>query len=217
MMTPLLTPTHHVTSWSSCSFASGPGDCLLVRMLPELSAMLGPPRRDAGDIRLGPCYQRVGKQPLATGALLLGQSKRRPGSRPADRCYRRRTARPESHGHAWRRPPLLVARVSRRRRPQTRFARQARPGARSAPCHRDPAPRLPPNPPWPQPVNAPPLTWRIVSSHPGRCRAKAVGRSWSAPGGGRVEPVDQFGEFLGGGPEPERLARPAVELAGDLV
>ena len=71
--------------------------------------------------------------------------------------------------------------------------------------------------PWPQPVNAPPLTWRIVSSHPGRCRAKAVGRSSSAPGGGRVEPVDQFGEFLGGGPEPERLARPAVELAGDLV
>ena len=30
---------------------------------------------------------------------------------------------------------------------------------------------------WPQPVSAPPLTLRIVSSHPGRCRAKAVGRS----------------------------------------
>ena len=32
-----------------------------------------------------------------------------------------------------------------------------------------------------------------------------------------MEPVDQLGEFLGGGPEAERLARPAVELAGDLV
>ena len=30
---------------------------------------------------------------------------------------------------------------------------------------------------WAQPVSAPPLTLRIVSSHPGRCRAKAVGRS----------------------------------------
>ena len=32
-----------------------------------------------------------------------------------------------------------------------------------------------------------------------------------------MEPVDQLGEFLGGGPEAERLAGPAVELAGDLV
>jgi hypothetical protein len=32
-----------------------------------------------------------------------------------------------------------------------------------------------------------------------------------------VEPVDQLGEFLGGGPESECLAGPPVELAGDLV
>src|SRR6516165_4116401 len=50
-----------------------------------------------------------------------------------------------------------------------------------------------------------------------RCRAKAVGRSSSALGSGRVEGVDQLSEFLGGGPEAERLTGPAVELAGDLV
>ena len=32
-----------------------------------------------------------------------------------------------------------------------------------------------------------------------------------------MEGVDQLGEFLGGGPEAERLAGPVVELAGDLV
>ena len=35
--------------------------------------------------------------------------------------------------------------------------------------------------------------------------------------GGVVGPVNQFGEFLGGGPKSERLAGPVVEPAGDLV
>jgi hypothetical protein len=44
---------------------------------------------------------------------------------PADCCSRRGAVRPESHDHGWRRPALLVARVSRRHRRQTRLARHA--------------------------------------------------------------------------------------------
>jgi len=41
----------------------------------------------------------------------------------------------------------------------------------------------------------PDVPHRLIPS--GRCRANAVGRSSSAPGGARVEPVDQLGEFFG--------------------
>src|SRR5215218_4657753 len=69
----------------------------------------------------------------------------------------------------------------------------------------------------PQPVAAPPLTSWMLPAGSSAVERRPWAEARSALGVGLLVAVDQRGELVRRGCEAERLARPAVELLGDLV